>query len=289
MIYIFFQTLSFVDETIMFSVIGAIIVVVFIIFQRKFKLARKSIGFKVSLHILISTINIMGFTGGSYVLFSDQIYRMLFILIAVSYVIFAIYYLLKIIQRQESKISSLLKDSSEASVNVSNMATELAASATEVNAASEEISSSTQLISQEALEAINSTNNIRNVIEIVTNIAEQTNLLALNASIEAGRAGEYGKGFAVVADEVRKLAEESKTTVLKTNKDIIDVVNKINSTFSSIEGISASAEQQTASMEEISATANKLGNMAENLKNKLIGTTIGKDLEVKNSLKKIFK
>ena len=36
-----------------------------------------------------------------------------------------------------------------------------------------------------------------------------------------------------------------------------------------MEGISASAEQQTASMEEVSATANKLGNLAEDLKNKL--------------------
>ncbi|MEE9379134.1 MAG: methyl-accepting chemotaxis protein [Candidatus Lokiarchaeia archaeon] len=205
----------------------------------------------------------------------------------------------------------LLKAGTEASVNVSNMATELAASASEVNAASEEIASTTQEVSMNTQgqvdslieiskmsndindlshEMMKSASDINRIMDLITNVSDQTNLLALNASIEAGRAGEHGRGFAVVADEVRKLAEESKNATDETGKQVKDITTRIQSTVEligaitqdiesttaagkensrALEGISASSEQQVASMEEITATANKLGGLAEDLKNSL--------------------
>ncbi len=55
----------------------------------------------------------------------------------------------------------------------------------------------------------NKSQEVGQIVDLITSIANQTNLLALNAAIEAARAGEQGRGFAVVAEEVRKLAEES--------------------------------------------------------------------------------
>ena len=215
------------------------------------------------------------------------------------------------IVRVTKNIENILKAGSKASVNVSNMATELAASASEVNAASEEIASTTQEVSMntqtqvESLvdiskmateintlshEMMKSTDDINLVMDLITGISDQTNLLALNASIEAGRAGEHGRGFAVVADEVRKLAEESKNAVTETASEIKEITNRISSSVKligditvdieattaageensrALQGISASTEQQTSSMEEITSTANKLGSIAEGLKDDL--------------------
>ena len=64
---------------------------------------------------------------------------------------------------------------------------------------------------------------IGQIVDLITSIANQTNLLALNAAIEAARAGEQGRGFAVVAEEVRKLAEESGEAA----KRIASLINEV--------------------------------------------------------------
>ncbi|HBB67949.1 MAG: hypothetical protein A2X28_07045 [Elusimicrobia bacterium GWA2_56_46] len=104
---------------------------------------------------------------------------------------------------------------------------------------------------------------IAEIVGLITKIADQTNLLALNAAIEAARAGEAGRGFAVVADEVRKLAESSSQSAEK----ISGIIKEITSDTEGVVAASArSVEETKAVLDLMIKMRNGYGEMAASIK-----------------------
>ncbi|HEY3420868.1 MAG TPA: methyl-accepting chemotaxis protein, partial [Methanomassiliicoccales archaeon] len=99
---------------------------------------------------------------------------------------------------------------------------------------------------------------IGEIVDVITNISDQTNLLALNAAIEAARAGDQGRGFAVVAEEVKNLAEDSREAAERIAKMIKEVQGE---TAKAVEAMHRGTKETAEGMQFVEMTGKAFGDI----------------------------
>ncbi|MCR4587694.1 MAG: hypothetical protein K5682_04735 [Lachnospiraceae bacterium] len=117
-----------------------------------------------------------------------------------------------------------------------------------------------------------SSEDAKDITDIILSISSQTNLLALNASIEAARAGEAGRGFAVVAGEIGDLAAKTKVSTESITKLLQELQENAGAVSDKAEQTVEMAHEQATQVEETM---------------KLLSETRAQSNELRETLKKI--
>lgn len=117
-----------------------------------------------------------------------------------------------------------------------------------------------------------SSQQIGEIVSLITDIADRTNILALNAAIQASSAGEAGRGFAVVADEVQRLAERAGNATKQIAALVETIQTDTNEAVSSMEQSTAGvvtgaklAEDAGNALSEIESVSKQLADLINNI------------------------
>src|SRR5688572_3739728 len=119
-----------------------------------------------------------------------------------------------------------------------------------------------------------SSQEIGEIVQLISDITEQTNVLALNAAIQAASAGEAGRGFTVVAEEVQRLAERSAEAtkhigaiVKSIQRDTQDAVEAMERSTRGVVDGTRTADEAGEALREIEQISNRLAELIGGISN----------------------
>lgn len=109
---------------------------------------------------------------------------------------------------------------------------------------------------------------IGEIVQLISDIADRTSILALNASIQAAMAGEAGQGFAVVAEEVDRLADRSNeatkrigTLIRSVQSETAEAIAAMERSTKEVVDGSLLASQAGTALDEIDAVSGELADL----------------------------
>ena len=117
-----------------------------------------------------------------------------------------------------------------------------------------------------------SSQEIGEIVALITDITDQTNVLALNAALQATAAGEAGHGFTVIAQEVQRLAERSAEASKQISELIVTIQGDTQDAIAAMErstlGAAKGAKRSDAAgraLEEIEGVSKQLAQLVTNI------------------------
>jgi twitching motility protein PilJ len=134
-----------------------------------------------------------------------------------------------------------------------------------------------------------SSKQISEIVELLSDITEGTSILALNATVQAAKAGDAGKGFKIVADSIQELADNAADATRRVGALIAAVQTDIQAVGESVgkareevrNGVSLS-QSAGEYLNKITDVSNRLSEIIRDISQEAIGYAKNSDEVSKN-------